>query len=94
MRQIFQRPFFIVSTRKLYSFTLQPQESLKLLIYLTCKYIVHYACIDNLCKLCPICPSTDEIDVDVDDNDVNVNDDVNMDKDGDGEEEESSQPEI
>lgn len=52
---------------------------------------MHYACIDNPRKLCPICPSTDEIDADMDDDDVNVDDDVNIDED---EEEESSQPEI
>ncbi|PKY50302.1 hypothetical protein RhiirA4_529912 [Rhizophagus irregularis] len=41
----------------------QPQDPLKLLIYLTCKHIVHYNCIDNSRKLCPICPLTDmEID--------------------------------
>ena len=57
---------------------------------------MHYACIDNPRKLCPICPSTEEIDADVDDDDddVNVNEDVNMDEDGDGEKEELSQPEI
>ena len=44
-------------------FPLQPQEPPKPLVYLTCKHIVHYACIDNPRKLCPICPSTDmEID--------------------------------
>ncbi|CAB4374648.1 unnamed protein product [Rhizophagus irregularis] len=41
----------------------QPQDPLKPLVYLTCKHIVHYNCIDNPRKLCPICPSTDmEID--------------------------------
>jgi hypothetical protein len=41
----------------------QPQGSPKPLVYLTCKHIVHYSCIDNPRKLCPICPSTDmEID--------------------------------
>ncbi|UZO24851.1 uncharacterized protein OCT59_017145 [Rhizophagus irregularis] len=35
----------------------------KPLVYLTSKHIVHYNCIDNPRKLCPICPSTDmEID--------------------------------
>ena len=39
------------------------QAPSKPLIYLTCKHIVHYYCIDNPRKLCPICPSTDmEID--------------------------------
>lgn len=41
----------------------QPQGLPKPLVYLTCKHIVHYNCIDNPRKLCPICPSTDmEID--------------------------------
>ncbi|PKY61112.1 hypothetical protein RhiirA4_521068, partial [Rhizophagus irregularis] len=41
----------------------QPQGPSKPLVYLTCKHIVHYNCIDNPRKLCPICPSTDmEID--------------------------------
>ncbi|CAB4384263.1 unnamed protein product [Rhizophagus irregularis] len=41
----------------------QPQGPPKPLVYLTCKHIVHYNCIDNPRKLCPICPSTDmEID--------------------------------
>jgi hypothetical protein len=36
---------------------------------ITCKHIVHYDCIDDPRKLCPICPSTDmepeeEMDVD------------------------------
>ncbi|RIB28845.1 hypothetical protein C2G38_2137116 [Gigaspora rosea] len=40
-----------------------PQGPLKPLIYLTCKHIIHYNCIDNPQKLCPICPPTDmEID--------------------------------
>ncbi|CAG8534296.1 4724_t:CDS:2, partial [Scutellospora calospora] len=39
-------------------FSLQLQSLLKLLIYLTCKHIIHYNCIDNQQKLCPICPST------------------------------------
>ena len=42
---------------------------------------MHYACIDNPRKLCPICPLTEEIDADVDDSDVNVDEDVNMDED-------------
>src|SRR2546421_12578067 len=70
-------------------FPLQPQEPPKPLMYLTCKHIVHYACIDNPRKLYPICPSTEEIDADVDDDDVNVDEDVNMDEDGNGEKEES-----
>ncbi|GES88401.1 hypothetical protein GLOIN_2v1511284 [Rhizophagus clarus] len=37
----------------------QPQGPSKPLVYLTCKHIVHYNCIDNSRKLCPICPSTD-----------------------------------
>ena len=37
----------------------QPQGPSKPLVYLTCKHIVHYNCIDNPRKLCPICPSTD-----------------------------------
>jgi hypothetical protein len=70
----------------------QPQGPPKPFVYLTCKHIVHYACIDNPHKLCPICPSTEEIDVDVDDDVVNVDEDVNMDEDedGDGEGEELS----
>ena len=31
----------------------------KPLVYLTCKHIVHYHCINDPRKLCPICPSTD-----------------------------------
>ncbi|CAG8660323.1 24559_t:CDS:2, partial [Gigaspora margarita] len=47
-------------------FSPQPQGPSKPLVYLTCKHIVHYNCIDNPRKLCPICPSTDmEIDDDV-----------------------------
>src|ERR1044072_3887803 len=75
-------------------FSLQPQEPPKPLVYLTCKHIVHYACIDNPCKLCPICPSTEEIDADVDDGDVNVDEDVNMDEDEDGDEKVETQPKI
>jgi len=42
-----------------------PHPPPKPLVYLTCKHIVHYNCIDNPRKLCPICPSTDmEIDGD------------------------------
>ena len=69
MRQMFWRSFFMSSTYKLSSIPLNlkaPQP----LVYLTCKHIVHYDCIDNSRKLCPICPSTEEIDADVDD-DVN-----------------------
>ena len=39
----------------------QPQGPSKPLVYLTCKHIVHYDCIDNPRKLCPICPSTDMV---------------------------------
>ncbi|CAG8797959.1 18134_t:CDS:2 [Dentiscutata erythropus] len=39
-------------------FSPQLQGPLKPLIYLTCKHIIHYNCIDNPQKLCPICPST------------------------------------
>ncbi|PKK61377.1 hypothetical protein RhiirC2_718465 [Rhizophagus irregularis] len=36
---------------------------LKPLVHLTCKHIIHYNCINNPQKLCPICPSSDmEID--------------------------------
>ncbi|PKK56075.1 hypothetical protein RhiirC2_764488, partial [Rhizophagus irregularis] len=45
----------------------------KHLVYLTCKHIVHYACIDNPRKLCPICPSTDmepEEEMEIDDDDM------------------------
>src|SRR2546421_3475167 len=49
----------------------QPQGPSKPLVYLTCKHIVHYNCIDNPRKLCPICPSTDmepeEMEIDDDD---------------------------
>ncbi|CAG8685132.1 2896_t:CDS:2, partial [Scutellospora calospora] len=38
--------------------TQQVKSPLKLLIYLTCKYIIHYNCIDDPQKLCPICLST------------------------------------
>ncbi|GBC19226.2 hypothetical protein GLOIN_2v1734374 [Rhizophagus irregularis DAOM 181602=DAOM 197198] len=41
----------------------QPQGPSKPLVYLTCKHIVHYNCIDNPRKLCPICASANmEID--------------------------------
>src|SRR5204863_3953501 len=65
-------------------------------VYLTCKHIVHYYCINNPCKLCPICPSTDaNVNDDVN---VNVDKDVNMDEDedgdDDGDEEVETQPEI
>ncbi|RIA79516.1 hypothetical protein C1645_840506 [Glomus cerebriforme] len=36
----------------------------KLLIYLTCMHIIHYNCIDNPQKLCPICPSTNVMETD------------------------------
>ncbi|CAG8577096.1 8199_t:CDS:2, partial [Racocetra fulgida] len=39
--------------------TQQVKTPLKPLVYLTCKHIIHYNCIDNPQKLCPICPSTD-----------------------------------
>ncbi|EXX79201.1 hypothetical protein RirG_007950 [Rhizophagus irregularis DAOM 197198w] len=39
----------------------------KPLVYLTCKHIIHYNCIDNPGKLCPICPSTD---MEIDDDDM------------------------
>ncbi|CAG8831987.1 30128_t:CDS:1, partial [Racocetra persica] len=46
-----------------FQFSPQLQGPLKPLIYLTCKHIIHYNCIDNPQKLCPICPPTDmEID--------------------------------
>jgi hypothetical protein len=69
-----------------------PQASPKPLVYLTCKHIVHYHCIDNPRKLCPICPSTEEIDADVKDDDV-ADEDVNMDEDGDGEDGEDEEVE-
>lgn len=34
------------------------QSPLKPLVYLTCKHVIHYSCIDNSRRLCPICPST------------------------------------
>ncbi|RIA87387.1 hypothetical protein C1645_827856 [Glomus cerebriforme] len=39
--------------------TQQVKNPPKLLVYLTCKHIVYYNCIDNSQKLCPIYPSTD-----------------------------------
>ena len=63
-----------------------PQAPSKPLVYLTCKHIVHYHCIDNPRKLCPICPSTEE--------GADVDEDVNMDEDEDGDEEVETQPEI
>ncbi|GBB94429.1 hypothetical protein RclHR1_23520004 [Rhizophagus clarus] len=36
-----------------------PHPPPKPLVYLTCKHIIHYNCIDNLRKLCPVCPSAD-----------------------------------
>ncbi|CAB4375473.1 unnamed protein product [Rhizophagus irregularis] len=42
----------------------QPQGPPKLLVYLTCMHIVHYSCIDNPRKLCPICPSTNDMETD------------------------------
>ncbi|CAG8513771.1 16200_t:CDS:2, partial [Dentiscutata erythropus] len=39
-------------------FSSQLQGLLKPLIYLICKHIIHYNCIDNPQKLCSICPST------------------------------------
>ncbi|GES82546.1 hypothetical protein GLOIN_2v1843153 [Rhizophagus clarus] len=46
-----------------------PHPPPKPLVYLTCKHIIHYNCIDNSRKLCTVCPSTDmeleeEMDVD------------------------------
>ena len=41
-----------------------PHPPPKPLVYLTCKHIVHYNCIDNPRKLCPICPSTDDMETD------------------------------
>src|ERR1043166_6379862 len=78
-----------------------PQAPPKPLVYLTCKHIVHYHCIDNPRKLCPICPSTEE--GTDDDEDVNVDEDINLDKDvnmdedddgDDGDEEVETQPMI
>ncbi|RIA89103.1 hypothetical protein C1645_825347 [Glomus cerebriforme] len=50
--------------------------------------------INNTRKLCPICPSTKEIDTDVDDDDVNVDEDVNMNEDENRDKEVETQPEI
>ncbi|CAB4480797.1 unnamed protein product [Rhizophagus irregularis] len=44
-----------------------PRPPPKPLVYLTCKHIVHYNCIDNPGKLCPICSSTD---MEIDDDDM------------------------
>ena len=59
---------------------------------------MHYHCIDNSRKLCPICSSTEEgaddnEDVNVDE-DINLDKDVNMDEDDDGDEEVETQPMI
>ncbi|RGB35381.1 hypothetical protein C1646_759379 [Rhizophagus diaphanus] len=51
--------------------TSQPQSPSKLLIYLTCKHIVHYNCINNSRKLCPICSSTNDMKT----NDMETDDD-------------------
>ncbi len=73
-----------------------PQAPPKPLVYLTCKHIVHYHCINNPRKLCPICPPTEE-DTDVG-KDASVDEDVNMDEDevedADDDEEVETQPEI
>ncbi|GBC08754.1 hypothetical protein RclHR1_08350024, partial [Rhizophagus clarus] len=42
----------------------QPQGLSKPLVYLTCKHIVHYNCIDNPQNPCPICPSTNDTETD------------------------------
>ncbi|CAB4381216.1 unnamed protein product [Rhizophagus irregularis] len=44
-----------------------PHPPPKPLVYLTCKHIIHYNCINNPGKLCPICPSTD---MEIDDDDI------------------------
>ncbi len=38
-----------------------PQAPSKPLVYLTCKHIVHYHCIDSPRNLCPICPTANDI---------------------------------
>jgi TATA-binding protein-associated factor Taf7 len=53
---------------------------------------VHYRCINNPRKLCPICPSTKE-DTNVD-KDANVDEDVNMDEDEDEDEDEDGDEEV
>ncbi|CAG8555273.1 16875_t:CDS:1, partial [Funneliformis caledonium] len=48
----------------------------KPLVYLTCKHIVHYNCINNPQKLCPICPSanvTETDDMETDDDEIVTN---------------------
>jgi flagellar hook-basal body complex protein FliE len=53
-----------------------PKAPSKPLVYLTCKHIVHYNCIDNPRKLCPICPSTNDMetdDMETDDDDMVTN---------------------
>ncbi|CAB4494948.1 uncharacterized protein OCT59_008778 [Rhizophagus irregularis] len=57
-------------------FSSQPQVPLKSLVYLTCKHIVHYDCINDPRKLCPICPSTNATetdDMETDDDDMVTN---------------------
>ncbi|CAG8797315.1 31453_t:CDS:2 [Gigaspora margarita] len=56
----------VKSNLRLSSVLSSPQGPSRPLVYLTCKHIVHYNCIDNPRKLCPICPSTGmEIDDDI-----------------------------
>ncbi len=58
-------------------FPLQPQEPPKPLVYLTCKHIVHYACIDNPRKLCPICPSANDIEQREEEEEMDVDEEEN-----------------
>ncbi|RGB36487.1 hypothetical protein C1646_666917 [Rhizophagus diaphanus] len=52
--------------------TQQDKSPSKPLVYLICKHIVYYNCINNPRKLCPICPSTDMKleEMEIDDNDM------------------------
>ncbi len=48
-----------------------PQALMKYLLYLTCKHIIHFKCIDNSWKLCLICLSINIIETD----NMKINDD-------------------
>ena len=66
-----------------------PQAPSKPLVYLTCKHIVHYACIDNPRKLCPICPSANDIEQREEEEEMDVDEEEN-----DEDEEVETVPEI
>ncbi|PKY53907.1 hypothetical protein RhiirA4_472385 [Rhizophagus irregularis] len=56
------------------------QSPPKPLVYLTCKHIVHYACIDNPRRLYPICPSANNIEQHEEEEEMDVDEKENDDQ--------------